>query len=156
MGNVFGINFCWGLGDTPWCTFRTIAKNPAEMRTILTGDALWCLDVEILDRDRANDFAFHISGVLPFHRHRGEISLNERSLTIVGGDILEILLEDLTELYLGFDEIYTRSLSKNFGMFWEPLRITMNKEQSIYLVIDYSLMGGNSKIWFNQLKQMLA
>ncbi|RYG09328.1 MAG: hypothetical protein EOO07_24065, partial [Chitinophagaceae bacterium] len=96
------------------------------MKTILTGSALWCFDFEIQNRNRNEDFTFHFSGVKPFHRHHGEIYLTESAIKIFGDDEIELSFNDLNQLYLGFDECYTPSLSKNFGMFWQPLRLTIN------------------------------
>ncbi|MGF1925463.1 MAG: hypothetical protein ACQUHE_14900 [Bacteroidia bacterium] len=126
------------------------------MNPILSGNAIWSFDFEVQRRNRNEDFAFHFSGSKPFHRHSGEIYLLERSINLVGDDILNISFTDLTQLYLGFDEIYTPTLSKNFGMFWQPLRLTLNDEKSIYLVIDYNYLGAKNKLWFNRLMELLS
>lgn len=126
------------------------------MKTILSGNALWSFDFEVENRNRNNDSAFHFSGVKPFHCHDGEIFLVEDSIKIIGDDVLELPLEDLTQLYLGFDEIYTPSLSKNFGMFWQPLRLAINDEKYIYLIIDYNFIGAQNKLWFNTLTELLS
>lgn len=126
------------------------------MKTILSGHALWSFDFEIRNRDRNNDFAFHFSGMRPFHCHSGEISLTENSIKIIGNDDVEIPFEDLTQLYLGFDESYTPSLSKNFGMFWQPLRVTLKDGRYLYLIIDYNFLGSKNKIWFNTLTELLS
>ncbi|MEZ7498751.1 hypothetical protein QO200_08365 [Flavobacterium sp. Arc3] len=76
-----------------------------------------CFDFEIQNRNNINDFAFHFSGVKPSHCHYGEIFLTENSIKIIGNDEIEIPLDDLGQLYLGFDENYNASLSKNFGLF---------------------------------------
>ena len=126
------------------------------MKTILSGTALWCFDFEVQNRNRDEDFAFHFSGVRPFHRHVGEIYLTENSLKIIGEEEFEVALGDLTQLYLGFDEIYTPSLSKNFGMFWQPLRLTINDTKFLYLIIDYNFLGAKNKLWFTTLTEVLA
>lgn len=126
------------------------------MNTILSGNALWSFDFEIQNRNKNEDFVFHFSGVRPFHKHSGEIFLTESSIKIVDDDIFEFQFKDLTQLYLGFDEIYTPSLSKNFGMFWQPLRITFHDDKLLYLIIDYNFLGAKNKLWFNKLKELLS
>ncbi len=126
------------------------------MKTILSGNALWSFDFEIQNRNRDNDFAFHFSGARPFHCHSGEIFLNEDSIKIIGDDTLDVPLADLTQLYLGFDEIYTPSLSKNFGMFWQPLRLSINDEKYLYLIIDYNFLGTKNKLWFTKLMELFS
>lgn len=126
------------------------------MKIILSGNALWSFDFEVQNRNRNHDSAFHFSGVKPFHCHNGEIFLDESSIKIIGEDVLEVPLEELTQLYLGFDETYIPSLSKNFGMFWQPLRLTINDEKFIYLIIDYNFIGAKNKLWFNTLTELLS
>jgi hypothetical protein len=126
------------------------------MKPILSGSALWSFDFEIQNRNRNEDFAFHFSGVKPFHYHSGEIFLTENFIKIIGDDAVEVPFDDLTQLYLGFDEIYTPALSKNFGMFWQPLRLTINDEKFLYLIIDYNFIGAKNKLWFNTLTEMLS
>ena len=126
------------------------------MTTILSGSALWSFDFEIQNRNRNNDFAFHFSGSRPFHCHSGEIFLTQGLIEIVGDDEIKIPFNDLTQLYLGFDETYTPSLSKNFGMFWQPLRLTINDERFLYLIIDYNFLGAKNKLWFNRLTELLS
>ena len=126
------------------------------METILSGNVLWCFDIEVQNRNKINDFAFHFSGVKPFHCHYGEIFLTENSIKIIGDDELKIPLADLVQLFLGFDENYNASLSKNFGLFWKPLRLTLYDEQIIYLIIDYNFVGAKTKLWFNKLQELLS
>lgn len=126
------------------------------MKTILTGNVLWSFDFEVLQRNRNTDFAFHFSGVKPFYAHAGDIVLTEKSIQITGSDELEILLGDLSQLYLGFDDVYTMMLSKNFGLFWQPLRLTLNDDTVLYLIIDYNFTGTKNKLWFTKLKEMLS
>lgn len=126
------------------------------MQPILSGNVLWSFDFEVQNRNRNNDIGFHFSGVKPFHCHSGEITLTEKSIYLIGEDELTIPLSELTQLYLGFDEIYTPSLSKNLGLFWQPLRLTILDEKFIYLIIDYNMLGAKNKMWFDQLTQMLS
>jgi len=126
------------------------------MKALLSGSVLWSFDAEVKLRNRNNDISFHVSGVRPFHCHIGEIHLTENSICLTGEDELVIPLEHLSQLYLGFDDIYTPSLSKNLGLFWQPLRLTMDDERLIYLIIDYNFLGSKNKMWFDNLTKMLS
>lgn len=126
------------------------------MKVILSGSILWSFDVEVQNRNKNNDFTFHVSGMKPFHCYAGEIFLTERSIKIIGDSEFEIRLENLTQIYLGFDENYSTSLSKNFGVFWQPLRLTLLDGQMIYLIIDYNFVSTNNKLWFHTLQELLA
>ncbi len=126
------------------------------MKPILSANVLWSFDQEVIERNSVNDIGFHFTGALPFHRHGGEILLTENAINITGEDQLQVLLGELTELYHGFDDIYTPSLSKNFGMFWKPLRLTLNSGTLLYLIIDYNMLGTKNKVWFDTLTNMLS
>jgi len=126
------------------------------MDPILSGRVLWSFDREVTSRNMGNDIGFHFSGVLPFHCHEGEIFLTEHEIRLVGDDEMLVPLEELTELYHGFDDIYTPTLSKNFGMFWKPLRLSLYGGAVLYLIIDYNLLGTKNKSWFDTLTNMFA
>lgn len=126
------------------------------METILSGNALWSFDFEVLNRNRTGDIIFHVSGVKPFHCHSGEIILTDNSIKITGDSDLAIMLNDLKQLYLGFDETFTESLSKNFGLFWKPLRLTLDNDHVLYLIIDYNFIGSKNKLWFETLQDLLS
>ncbi|RZL45196.1 MAG: hypothetical protein EOP00_17980 [Pedobacter sp.] len=126
------------------------------MKTLLSGNVLWASELEVQQRTKTNDLSFHITGVKPFHCHSGEIFLDERALRIMGNDVLTFSFDEMRELYLGFDEIYTPSLSKNFGLFWQPLRLTFTNKGFIYLIIDYNLGFSKNKLWFNTISELLS
>jgi hypothetical protein len=73
-----------------------------------------------------------------------------------GDEDLEISLGSLEQIYLGFDEVFPRTLVKNFGLFCQPLRLTLSTGQKLYLIIDYSMLGAKNQLWFNGLKEMLS
>ena len=125
------------------------------MKTNLTGKVLWSFDHEIQVRNKNQDFAFHFSFAQPFHCHSGSISIEEFSIQIKGDYELLLPLSELSQLYLGFDENYTAILAKNFGLLWQPLRLTTIDEQQIYLIIDYNFFTTNNKNWFESLQQIL-
>ena len=125
------------------------------MEALLTGKALWSHDYEVAERDTADDIVLHMMS-LPFHRHSGAIVLTDESLAIAGEEELKIFLDEISQIYLGFDEIFPAAMVRSFGMFWQPLRITLKNRQSFYLIIDYNLLDTNNHHWFNALQQLLS
>jgi hypothetical protein len=129
------------------------------MEILLTGNVIWSYDFEISQRPPSRDLFIHVSGMLPLHSHQGEIILTAGGLSIVGDVNLHINKNEFEQLYLGFDEVFTRIMVKNFGLFWQPLRIVFNKNyhrKTIYLVIDYKMFSAKNKLWFSALQQVLS
>jgi hypothetical protein len=78
---------------------------------------------------------------------------------IDGYNYLNIPLDQLDQIYLGFDEVYKRSLVKNGGIFWQPLRLRYrvgDEYNTVYLIIDHSFWGTNNQLWFDTIKQLLS
>jgi hypothetical protein len=129
------------------------------MQALLTGNALWSYDFEVSQRTQADHLKAHTSGFLPFHTHEGKILLSRNGLFITGDVNLIISLNHFDQLYLGFDETFPRSLAKNFGWLWQPLRKEFTDDfatRKIYLIIDYNMFGTKNKIWFDTIKQMFS
>ena len=122
----------------------------------MKGSVLWSYESELLNRDSISDVAAHFSGAPPFHAHSGTILLLDRTLQIDGDEFLEISFEDIVQLYLGFDDIFPVTLAKNFGLFWQPLRLTLSNGRNIYLIIDYNFFGTKNKKWFKKLREVLS
>lgn len=122
---------------------------------ILTGEVLWSYDYELLERTPLRGIASHFSGVNPFHAHQGEILLTSDRITLRDESELTISLSDLGQLYMGFDENFPRSSVKNFGLFWQPLRLTLGSGQKLYLIIDYNVLGSKNQLWFDTIKIIL-
>lgn len=126
------------------------------MNTILSGKVLWTYGNEVLERNSSKDIGFHFTGVAPFHTHVGEITLTESKVIILGEEGINISLKELESIYLGFDEIYTRNLVKNFGLFWHPLRLDLQNGEKIYLIIDLTMFSSKTQLWFDTIKKMLS
>ena len=125
------------------------------MDILLTGRVFWCYDYEVSARDTSNDFAVHFG--VPFHTHEGEITLTDEALVIEGDEDLRISLGQITQVALGFDESFPSTLVKNFGLFWQPLRLSLRSNENIYLIIDYNLLlGPKNHRWFIALKELLS
>lgn len=122
---------------------------------IFSGRVMWSFGYEVLQRNTINDVAYQFSGVKPYHDHFGTITLNKQAIVINGSIDLYLPLKDIIQLYLGFDEVYPAGLTKNFGLFWQPLRITLYNGTALYLVIDYNYFSSGNKKWFNTLVNIL-
>ena len=125
------------------------------MERFLSDKIFWSYDYEVSQRSSINDIASLFSGFPPFHIHEGEIILTKNGLFITGDIELQIPLYELTQISLGFDDIFPRTLAKNGGLFWQPLRIVY-REQTIYAIIDYNMFGTKNQLWFEALKELLS
>lgn len=126
------------------------------MNVILTGQVLYSYEHELMERDSLADLGAHFSGVGPFHKHAGAIALTADKLFISGDEDLQIPLVTIEQIYLGFDEAFPRTLVKNMGLFWQPLRLSLSNGNKLYLVIDYNILGAINQLWFDGLKEMLS
>ena len=126
------------------------------MKPIASGKVFWSYGSELAQRNVAADYVQHFSGIKPFHYHAGDIALTADRIVFTGDVNLDIPMASLDQLYLGFDDLFPRSLSKNFGLFWQPLRITLANRERLYLIIDYNLVGSNNKTWYNLIKDHLS
>ncbi|MGN7784635.1 hypothetical protein ACTJIJ_08915 [Niabella sp. 22666] len=126
---------------------------------ILEGSALWSYDYEIVETgDRY--IGFSLIGGIP-HHHKGDIVLADGGIiTITGDENIKIPLSSIREIYLGFDEVYKNIYVKNFGIFWQPLRIqyyiTTNRLGTIYLVVDYGGMFNKNNKWYETITNILS
>jgi hypothetical protein len=129
------------------------------MQILQIGKALWSYDYEIAGYTLVDGAGALFSVTPPPHHRVGEIILTSDSLVIDGYNYLHIPLNTLEQVYLGFDEVYKRSLVKNNGMFWQPLRIrykTGDGYNTIYLIVDHTFFGTKNQLWFDTIKQLLS
>jgi len=129
------------------------------MQILQIGKALWSFDYEIAALTLVDEAGALFSFTPPPHHREGEIILTSDSLVIDGYNYLNIPLNRLEQVYLGFDDIYKRSLVRNNGMFWQPLRLRYKEGDDtniIYLIVDHRFFGTKNQLWFDTLKQMLA
>jgi|SRR5476649_773020 len=132
---------------------------------ILQGTAKWSYDYEMAEfTETQKALTAMTSFVSPLHLHEGNIALTNSEIIIEGIDDdeenLTIQLNQLKQIYLGFDDLFPVTSVKSFGIFWQPLRIeyytSAVETQSIYLVIDYNGIYTHDKDWFKTLTEMLA
>jgi hypothetical protein len=129
------------------------------MQILQIGTAMWSYDHEIAACTLIDATGGLFSLTPPPHHREGEIILTAGALVIDGYNYLDIPLNQLEQVYLGFDDVYKRSLIKNNGRFWQPLRLrykVADGHNTIYLMIDNSLFGTKNQHWFDMLKQLLA
>ena len=129
------------------------------MERYLTGTVLWSYDYELQQAGLTQEVAALFSLMPPIHHHAGQLSLTDHEL-IIEGDVSKVIpLLAVSQLYLGFDGVFKRSLVKNGGIFWQPLRLVFADragDETIYLIIDHGPFGAKNTAWFNALKEMLA
>lgn len=129
------------------------------METYLKGNVLWSYDYELQQAGLTQEVAALFSFMSPVHHHAGQISLTNREILIEGDISKTIPLSIVDQLYLGFDEVFKRSMVKNAGMLWQPLRLCLSDrvgDETIYLIIDHGPLGAKNAAWFNILKELLT
>nr|WP_199158347.1 hypothetical protein [Pedobacter sp. ASV2] len=127
---------------------------------LLEGNVLWSYDHEL---DTKTSWIKKIAGLFsflpPLHHHEGAILLTNHSLSISGDEDLVLPLRDIEEVFIGFDELFPASSVKNFGAFWQPIRLKaspgMADVLTIYMVINYNGLFTANKDWFNALIRLL-
>ncbi len=131
---------------------------------LLQGTAKWSYDYEMAEfSEMQKAMAAMTSFVPPLHRHKGNIALTNSEIIIEGvGDDdedLSIQLNQLKQIYLGFDDVFPVTAVKSLGLFWQPLRIeyytSAVETQAIYLIIDFNGVYTHDKDWYKTLTQML-
>lgn len=120
----------------------------------------WCYDHELASRNQKNDLLMLTTGMFPYLLHKGKVLLTEKGLILM--DSYGIIKDDMPftrieTLYLGYDDLYLPRLSKNFGTFWSPLRLTLDNGMKAYLIIfGYFGLTIRTKLWFERLKELLS
>jgi len=91
----------------------------------------------------------HTSFMRPLHRYYGILNIDKEKLHFTGSDekkggqfSLTINITDITDVHLGYDNIFRRIEDRSLGIFqFVPLRINFiekGKEASVYLFANYS------------------
>ncbi len=129
---------------------------------MLEGNVLWSYDHELTD-EKNSSWIKKIAGLFSFlkprHNHEGNILLASNGLFITGDEQLELPLPNIEEVYMGFDDVFPASSAKNFGLFWQPIRIrsaiSRSESQTVYLVINHTGIFSDNQTWFNTLISLL-
>ena len=129
---------------------------------ILQGKVMWSFDHEVQEFTSAQKVMTGLTGIGgPLHNHNGLIALTDQELIIESNDDENLLipLSSITQIYHGFDDVYTQHSVKNAGLFWQPLRLNFVGDNyqrvTIYLIIDYVLFYSHNQNWYVQLTAML-
>src|SRR5438093_13476040 len=81
-----------------------------SMQILQIGKVMWSYDYEIAALTLIDEAGALFSLTPPPHHREGEIILTPTSLVIDGYNYLNISLNKLEQVYLGFDDIYKMSL----------------------------------------------
>lgn len=127
---------------------------------LLEGEIIWTFDHELEGHESRRALAgFFSFNELP-QSGRGPAILTNTEILIGGDDGLRIPLTSISQLYLGFDELYPSSSVKNFGAFWQPLRIKYstsdNQQSTVYLVTDYNGIFTSNQVWYDTLVSLAS
>lgn len=144
-------------------TLGRFIKNPTmSEELILQGKVMWSYDYEIEEFTSAQKIMSGLTGIGgPIHNHKGNITLTNEQVLIESEDSenLSIPLASVTQLYIGFDDIYTKLSVKNAGLFWQPLRLEYTNANyqivRLYTIIDYKLLYSDNQRWYDSLISIL-
>ncbi len=82
--------------------------------------------------------------------------LTDEELIFSNEEETVIRLGSITQISHGFDELYTRASVKNFGAFWQPVRICYGRDECVYIIAGSNqLFVRNAKL-FAYLKALLV
>jgi hypothetical protein len=130
------------------------------MEPLFEAGVYWSYDYELESKSGINQIAAQFSGIPPIHEHAGDLYVSNAGIRIEGDSELQIALTDIEQLYLGFDEIYSRNFIKNFGAFCQPLRISSSNgftRSTIYLIAGYNFSTCSpTKNLFELLQSLLS
>jgi len=129
---------------------------------------------DIRNRTLAEWLKAHTSGFKPLHRYEGVVELGEGKMTFDGRDVkegkefrLEIPIESIVDLHLGWDKVFTgfpMSRAGDRAYPWnKPLRVKYASgqgERTIYLFVGFHRKWGirtsENKAAYEKLKEMLG
>jgi hypothetical protein len=135
------------------------------MMEIKKGKVLMAYKEDIKHRGFLDWLKAHTSFVKPLHRYEGNITLSDEKIVLDGKDIktkndcaIEINKIDVTDIYLGFDDVFKRGEDRSLGISFQPLRIVFSKDEKeyiLYLIIDFNrlLRATKNKEWYEELKK---
>lgn len=125
---------------------------------ILRGNVLWSYDYELAAKSRRTKFLSGLfSFIKPLSDHEGLIILTRKGLLITGDEDLRIPISSVNEIHLGFDALFPATSVKNFGAFWQPIRIeylNSDEPRKIYLNIDYNGLTARNQLWYDTIKAL--
>ncbi|KXZ43469.1 hypothetical protein GPECTOR_89g489 [Gonium pectorale] len=130
-----------------------------------TARVLWTSPEEIRKRTFMDWLAAHTSFCAPLHHWEGVIALTPDMLELwgrhkrSGGEQhIPILPEELSDIHLGFDDVFTRWSDRSLGLTFKPLRLTYGSKgapYTLYVIVDFKRWrrGSDNKLWHDKLQE---
>ena len=132
---------------------------------IFESSALLSFSEDIQNRSFTDWIKAHISFMYPLHAYNGRVRIEGNMFMFSGAERktgndfqLNIFRNEIEELYLGYDNVFTVFETRNLGFGWKPIRITFTRNQRtlrLYLIVNYSLGKTDNAIWLEILKNWL-
>ena len=137
-------------------------------------NSLMAYEEDIKNRSLLDWLKAHTSGFKPLHRYEGVFELYEGKIVFDGKDVkedrrfrLEIPIKSISDLYLGWDEVFTGfplSRAGDRAYPWnKPLRIRYRSEEgekTIYLFVHFHRKWGirtsDNREVYKKLNEMLS
>jgi len=137
-------------------------------------NTLMAYEEDIKNRSLLDWMKAHTSGFKPLHRYEGGFELNKEKVIFDGKDVkegkdfnLEILIKDITDVYLGWDKVFTGFPMSKAGdrtYPWnKPLRLRYKSDQgerTIYLFVmfhhKWGIRASDNKEVYEKLKEILG
>jgi hypothetical protein len=127
---------------------------------------LWAFAEDVKTRTWADWLLAHTSFLKPLHRYEGMLTIHADRLQFVGWDkrnakevSLEIYKYQITQLFHGFDKVFSIMETRGLGLGGWPLRVTFmqnNSEENLYLITNFRFGWWSNKECFEFLKMWLA
>ena len=129
-------------------------------------NTLLAFEEDIRDMDFIDWLEAHTSFMMPLHKYKGILELNNDKIVFIGVDVkngggynLEIPIKNITDVYLGFDDVFKRRDDRSP---WnKPLRIRFkedNVKKTIYLFINFhrSMRTTDNKKVYRKLTEICS
>ncbi|MDG3584150.1 hypothetical protein [Galbibacter pacificus] len=107
-------------------------------------------------------------GAPPPYRYKGSITFDYDALAFSGYDsynkedtVFKIQKSSITQLYYGYDEIFSTFQTRGMGISWAPIRFTIHSdlqdsETFLYVVFGFDGISSENKTLFEELKTWLS
>jgi len=131
------------------------------------GKALMAYEDDIKKRNIMDWIKAHTSFARPLHRYDGELELWDEKIVFRGKDTktkdnysLDVGRKEITDVHLGFDDVFKRMEDRSVGISFLPLRIRFSKggyEQCMYLIMDFRRASRRTtnKEWYELIQKWM-
>ena len=132
-------------------------------------NSLMAYEEDVKNRTWIDWVKAHTTGFKPLHRYEGTLEINNSHIIFRGRDVkedkefhLEIPIEDIKDVYYGFDEVF-RMREERAAPWNKPLRIKYksgNDEKTIYLFAHFhhkkGIRASDNKEVYERLKSVIS